>query len=205
MIDDSHRLKLQVFLEDKYNLKGKDTSEFFLKWSKNIDYENWYIEQIIGQGAYAKVYKVIHHKKGQGLKHFAMKAIRKSKVIHMNMSESTIRERQILLEMENPFILKLHYAFQTPFYLYMIFDFMNGGDLFYHIKKKGNLTEKEARFYGAQIILGLEYLHSKNILYRDLKPENILLDSRGNIKLADFGISKVLEERERTNTLVGTA
>ena len=76
----------------------------------------------------------------------------------------------------------------------MIFDFINGGDLFHHISKKGHLSEKDARFYGAQIVLALEYLHEKNILYRDLKPENVLLDHKGNIKLADFGICKVLKK-----------
>lgn len=115
-----------------------------------------------------------------------------------------MHERQILLEMQHPFILKLHYAFQTPFNLYMIFDFVNGGDLFYHISRRGNLGEKEARFYGAQIIVGLQYLHSHKIIYRDLKPENVLLDSEGNIKLADFGICRLLEEKEKAETLVGT-
>jgi len=95
-----------------------------------------------------------------------------------------------MLEMDHPFILKLHYAFQTPYTLYMIFDYVPGGDLFFHIKKKGHLNEKSAKFYGSQIILGLEYLHSKNIMYRDLKPENILIDNDGNIKLTDFGICK---------------
>ena len=93
------------------------------------------------------------------------------------MTNSTNLERELLLSLEHPFILKLRYAFQTPYTLYMIFDYMNGGDLFHHIKKRGHLGEKEARFYGAQILLGLEYLHQNNIVYRDLKPENILLDS----------------------------
>ena len=75
----------------------------------------------------------------------------------------------------------------------MIFDFINGGDLFHHICNKGHLSEKDARYYGGQIILALEYLHGMNVLYRDLKPENIILDSKGNIKLADFGVCKVLE------------
>lgn len=86
----------------------------------------------------------------------------------------------------------------------MIFDFVNGGDLFFHIDRKGNLSEKEARYYGAQILLGLEYLHERNILYRDLKPENILLDKNGNIKLADFGICKILEDGGVTESLTGT-
>jgi len=107
--------------------------------------------------------------------------------------------------MDHPFILKLHYAFQTPYTLYMISTYVSGGDLFYHIKNRGHLSEKEAKFYGAQIILGLEYLHSKNILYRDLKPENILLDSDGNIKLADFGVAKQLDHREKTMSVIGTA
>jgi len=96
--------------------------------------------------------------------------------------------------MDHPYLLKLRYAFQTPDCLYLIVDYVNGGDMFYHIKKQGHLNEKIAKFYGAQIILGLEYLHSKNVIYRDLKPENILLCSLGNIKLADFGICKMLEE-----------
>ena len=86
-------------------------------------------------------------------------------------------------------------------------DFINGGDLFFHIKKKGNLSESQARFYGAEIILGLKYIHSHNIVYRDLKPENVLIDSEGHIKLADFGISRVLEKDnyEKSFSLIGTA
>lgn len=78
--------------------------------------------------------------------------------------------------------------------------------MFFHIKKKGCLSEKEARFYGAQIIIALQYLHSKKIIYRDLKPENILLDSQGYIKLADFGICKILQEVEQNmfESIAGT-
>lgn len=101
----------------------------------------------------------------------------------------------------------MHYAFKTKTKLYMIFDYASGGDLFFHIKKKGNLNEKEAKFYGAQILLGLEYLHRNKVMYRDLKPENILLDACGNIKLADFGICKVLDNNDvpLTESMIGTA
>lgn len=87
----------------------------------------------------------------------------------------------------------------------MIFDFTSGGDLFFHLKKKGNFSEKTVQFYGAQILLGLEYLHKNKILYRDLKPENILLDSAGNVKLCDFGVSKSLSTEDKTMSLIGTA
>jgi len=109
--------------------------------------------------------------------------------------------------MQHPFILNLNYAFQTPAHLFLIVEYVPGGDLFYHIKKKGNLGEKEARFYGAQIILALEYLHDRNVIYRDLKPENILIDKDGYIRLADFGISKILQEKDNglSYSLIGTA
>ncbi|EGR29645.1 protein kinase domain protein [Ichthyophthirius multifiliis] len=99
-------------------------------------------------------------------------------------------EIQILEKIENQFIVKLRYAFQSQSKLYLVVDFMNGGDLFYHLKKHGKFTERTTKFYAAQIALGLEHLHSNNIIYRDLKSENVLLDQNGNVKLADFGLSK---------------
>lgn len=93
--------------------------------------------------------------------------------------------------MDHEFIVKLHYAFQTDDKLYLVLDFMMGGELFHHLKKKGKFSEDVTRFFAAQICLGLEHLHNHNIIYRDLKPENVLLDSKGNIKLADFGLSKI--------------
>lgn len=100
----------------------------------------------------------------------------------------------------------MHYAFQTPERLYYVLDFVNGGDLFFHIKKKIHLSEKEAKAYGAEILLALEYLHSKNIIYRDLKPENILLDHTGHCKLTDFGLSREVKDLETdlTHTFCGT-
>ena len=84
----------------------------------------------------------------------------------------------------------MHYAFQTPDKLYFVLDFVNGGELFSHLRKDKKFSESRAKFYAAEIILALECLHSNNIIYRDLKPENILLDAKGHIKLTDFGLSK---------------
>lgn len=111
----------------------------------------------------------------------------------------------MLLTVKHPFILNLHYSFQTATHLFLIVEYINGGDLFFHLKKKGNFGEKDVRFYGAQIILALMHLHSKNVIYRDLKPENILIDKDGYIRLADFGISKVMREESMSHSIIGTA
>jgi serum/glucocorticoid-regulated kinase 2 len=86
--------------------------------------------------------------------------------------------------------MNIHYAFQTQDKLYMVMDFMNGGELFFHLRREGTFTEQRIKFYAAEIVLALETLHSHGIIYRDLKPENILLDSEGHLRLTDFGLSK---------------
>lgn len=86
--------------------------------------------------------------------------------------------------------MKLHYSFQCSQKLYLLLDFEGGGSIFYHLVKKNRFLEKEVLFYAVEIILAIEYLHSKRILYRDLKPENILISRDGHIKLSDFGLSK---------------
>ena len=92
--------------------------------------------------------------------------------------------------MNSPFIVNMYYAFQTPDKLYFVMDFLNGGELFYHLRKEKKFNEERIRFYAAQIILALESLHDQGIIYRDLKPENILIDYDGYLKLTDFGLSK---------------
>jgi serine/threonine protein kinase len=86
--------------------------------------------------------------------------------------------------------MNLRYSFQTPDQLYLVMDFVNGGEMFQHLQVEGTFNNERAKFYAAEIVLGLEYLHSKGIIYRDLKPENLLLDSDGHIKITDFGLSK---------------
>ena len=169
-------------------------------------FQNWTLKKILGQGAYGKVYLVAKTVMGK-TKYYAMKVIRKDDIIDQKLTESAMAERNLLLEMSHPFILNLHYAFQTEKSLYLILDYVNGGDLFQHLSKKGYMSEKAARYYGAQVVLALEYVHAQNIVYRDLKPENLLIDSDGNIKMADFGISKQISADQivKTHTLIGTA
>lgn len=86
--------------------------------------------------------------------------------------------------------MKLQFAFQDEYNLYLIMEFINGGELFYHLKKSVRFNEARAKFYMAELVLALEYLHMNGTVYRDVKPENILIDSEGHIRLTDFGLSK---------------
>jgi len=108
----------------------------------------------------------------------------------------------------HPFLMKLHYAFQTAEKLSLVMDFVNGGDLFYHLQlqPERRFDNQRAMFYAAEIALGIEHLHSSGILYRDLKPENVLIDSEGHIRLTDFGLSKegFFKSNDRTSSFCGT-
>jgi len=106
----------------------------------------------------------------------------------------------------HPFLVNLNYSFQTSDKLYFIMDYINGGELFYHLQKEHKFTPERVRFYSGQIALGLEYLHNSGVIYRDLKPENILLTEEGHICMTDFGISKegLAADNDRTATFCGT-
>ena len=100
-----------------------------------------------------------------------------------------MNEKEILTNVDHPFIMKMHYSFSTKNYLNLVLDFWPGGELFFHIVKHKRFRESVAKFYIAEIILAIEHLHENDILYRDLKPENVLIDYDGHIKLTDFGLS----------------
>ena len=118
-----------------------------------------------------------------------MKVLNKSYLLKKKLLRYAITECNVLKQSDCHFIIKLHYSFQTPENLYMILDYCPIGDLSYQIQL--NLFEEdEAKFYIAELILAIEYLHKKDIIYRDLKPENILIDKDGHFKLADFGLEK---------------
>ncbi|XP_027629161.1 ribosomal protein S6 kinase alpha-2 isoform X3 [Tupaia chinensis] len=114
-------------------------------------------------------------------------------------------ERDILAEVSHPFIVKLHYAFQTEGKLYLILDFLRGGDLFTRLSKEVMFTEEDVKFYLAELALALDHLHGLGVIYRDLKPENILLDEEGHIKITDFGLSKeAIDHDKRAYSFCGT-
>jgi serum/glucocorticoid-regulated kinase 2 len=106
---------------------------------------------------------------------FAMKALKKKTLIVKNQLKYAITECNVLKSVNHPFVLSLHYAFQTPQYLYLVMDYCSGGDLSLHLAEKGLFTEDEARFFVAELVLAIEHVHELDIIYRDLKPENILI------------------------------
>jgi len=149
---------------------------------------------------------LVTKKEGAKDKVFAMKVLNKSTIIARNEVEHTRSEKSILMKLEHPFLVKLHYSFQTPDKLYFVMDYINGGELFFHLQKEKRFSEERVRFYAAEIVSGLEYLHTAGVIYRDLKPENLLLTRAGHIILTDFGLSKegLHEKDDRTGTFCGT-
>ncbi|XP_037989517.1 ribosomal protein S6 kinase alpha-2 isoform X7 [Motacilla alba alba] len=135
---------------------------------------------------------------------YAMKVLKKATLKVRDRVRSKM-ERDILAEVNHPFIVKLHYAFQTEGKLYLILDFLRGGDLFTRLSKEVMFTEEDVKFYLAELALALDHLHGLGIIYRDLKPENILLDEEGHIKITDFGLSKeAIDHDKRAYSFCGT-
>ncbi|KAJ3108958.1 Ribosomal protein S6 kinase beta-2 [Phlyctochytrium planicorne] len=164
-----------------------------------VGLEDFDLLQVIGKGAYGKVYLVRKKRTGRL---FAMKVLRKASItLHTKTAEHTQNERSILEQIQHPFIVKLWYAFQTPVKLFLILGYASGGELFTHLANEKMFSEDVAAFYIGELLLALEHLHSLGIIYRDLKPENVLLDHEGHVVLTDFGLSKVALE---TNTICGT-
>ncbi len=128
----------------------------------------------VGNGAFGVVYLV--RRKNTIEEIYAMKVLFKASLILKRKLRYAVAESNILKTCNHPFILKLHFAFQTPKNLYLILDYCARGDLLFHLLKKGKFIENEAKFYIGELILAIEYLHNANILYRDLKPENIFID-----------------------------
>jgi len=133
---------------------------------------------------------------------FALKVLRKSEIVRLRQVEHVNAERYIMSRVRHPFIVDLYSTFQDSLNIYMLLSYVPGGELFTHLRRAQRFTPDVTRFYLATIVVALKYLHSFNIIYRDLKPENLLLDSRGYLRLTDFGFAKIVEDR--TWTLCGT-
>lgn len=173
--------------------------------TKQVGPNDFQILKLIGKGTFGQVYQV---KKKDTRRIYAMKVLSKKVIIQKKEVAHTVGERNILVRTAmaaSPFIVGLKFSFQTPTDLYLVTDYMSGGELFWHLQKEGRFQEPRAKFYIAELILALQHLHEHDIVYRDLKPENILLDANGHIALCDFGLSKAnLTQNDTTNTFCGT-
>ncbi|CAO3627726.1 unnamed protein product [Cunninghamella echinulata] len=166
---------------------------------RKLRLDDFIIKQTLGTGAIGRVHLA---ESKFNKKHYAIKTLNKHEVVQKNQVDHTNNEFTILRDIAHPFLVTLWDAFQNDTHLFMVLDYEPGGELFTLLRKQKKFTEEATRFYAAEVILALEYLHENEIIYRDLKPENILLDRKGHIKLTDFGFAKKVPSY--TYTVCGT-
>uniref|UniRef100_A0A8C4TE34 G protein-coupled receptor kinase n=1 Tax=Erpetoichthys calabaricus TaxID=27687 RepID=A0A8C4TE34_ERPCA len=180
------------------SLRGKIFQKFIERYAYShmtcllcapLTMNDFSVHRIIGRGGFGEVYGC---RKADTGKMYAMKCLDKKR-IKMKQGETLALNERIMLSLVStgdcPFIVCMTYAFHTPDKLCFILDLMNGGDLHYHLSQHGVFSEKEMRFYAAEIILGLEHMHNRFVVYRDLKPANILLDEHGHVRISDLGLA----------------
>lgn len=163
---------------------------------KLSDYE---ILQTLGAGSFGRV-RLSRHKASN--RYVAIKSLKKAEIIRIKQVDHVISENNILCSINHPFIVAMDGFTQDNRYLFLVLEFVSGGELFTYLRGVGRFEPPQACFYSAQVAMMFEYLHSKNVIYRDLKPENLLIGVDGYMKLTDFGFAKIVEGR--TYTLCGT-
>lgn len=159
--------------------------------------------KVIGKGSFGKVLLAQHTRSDQV---YAVKVMDKETILQQDAIDRIMSEHNVLLGNEvHPFLVGLHYSFQTPSKLYFVLDYVNGGELYFHLNKEKKFSVARSLYYSAELASGLGFLHGHNIIYRDLKPENILIDNQGHIMLTDFGLCKEnMGPNDRTGTFCGT-
>lgn len=191
-------LESQVF-SDIVGMFKKELEHRIHLQDLNIKMSDLRTKAIVGRGTFGIV-KLVYHKADQS-KTYALKCVNKKQVVRMMQQKSIQVEREINAQCYHPCIMQFIKTFQDQSNVYFLTEFLGGGDLFFAIREIGMLTKQQTQFYSGSIILALENLHERGIMYRDLKPENVLLDFEGNTKMVDFGCCK---KALRSYTLVGT-
>uniref|UniRef100_K7D8F6 non-specific serine/threonine protein kinase n=1 Tax=Pan troglodytes TaxID=9598 RepID=K7D8F6_PANTR len=159
--------------------------------------------KLLGKGTFGKV--ILVKEKATG-RYYAMKILKKEVIVAKDEVAHTLTENRVLQNSRHPFLTALKYSFQTHDRLCFVMEYANGGELFFHLSRERVFSEDRARFYGAEIVSALDYLHSeKNVVYRDLKLENLMLDKDGHIKITDFGLCKEgIKDGATMKTFCGT-
>ncbi|KAJ3286824.1 RAC-alpha serine/threonine-protein kinase [Borealophlyctis nickersoniae] len=180
----------------------RSTTSLDVRGSRKMTIADFEIHKVLGRGKFAKV--LLCSRKSTS-KVYAIKVL--DKFSEDDDCYNPGKESAILRSVQHPFIVGLHYAFQSKERLYLVMEYVNGGELYFHVSNFGRFSEERVRFYGAELLLALEYLHEKDVVYRDLKLENILLAKDGHVKITDFGLSKqedVNDDDSDTVSVVGT-
>ena len=208
-MNENFLVNTQKFLENYGNeifgtepLK-KRTGTIFSKHKniKEVTLDDFKIVKVIGRGSFGKVCLVQYKKSNE---FYAMKSLKKDVLLDQDQVESTLLEKKILQSLDFPFLVGMVFCFQTVERIYFIMPFVRGGELFQHLRNEKFFPEEKVKFYAAIIGLSLDYLHNNGIVYRDIKPENILMDEDGYLKLADFGMAKILHNDEKAMSFCGT-
>uniref|UniRef100_A0A7R9UVA8 Uncharacterized protein n=1 Tax=Diacronema lutheri TaxID=2081491 RepID=A0A7R9UVA8_DIALT len=176
-----------------------NTSTLRSVFAKSAKLEAFDVLDTLGTGTFGRVRLCRHTDTGR---YQALKIMKKSEVVRLKQVDHIKSEKEILTAVQHPFIITLYGVFQDERNLYMVLEYVPGGELFTHLRKAGKFTNDQTRFYAAQIVMAVQALHADSIVYRDLKPENLLLDEDGYLKITDFGFAKYVEDR--TWTLCGT-
>lgn len=194
-------------MEIKYSSPGdvcglEDMEVSLSKSSSRVTMNDFDYLKLLGKGTFGKV--ILVREKASGV-YYAMKILRKEVIIAKDEVAHTVTESRVLQNTRHPFLTTLKYAFQTPDRLCFVMEYANGGELFFHLSRERVFSEDRARFYGAEIVSALDYLHSQNVVYRDLKLENLMLDKDGHMKITDFGLCKEgITDEATMRTFCGT-
>ena len=177
--------------------------------SRVVNTSDFEFGRILGEGSYSTV---LYAKEPLRSKEYAVKVLDKYHIVKEKKIKYVTIEKDVLNRLKNQFCVKLYYTFQDSSSLYFVLEYCPNGDILGLVKKNGRFNELGAKFYIAEIMAGMKYIHSCEILHRDLKPENILLDIKWHIKITDFGSAKILykeepisDPAERKHSFVGTA
>lgn len=177
-----------------------ENSYLFTKWIDTpvVASKNQFLSlYVIGKGGFGRVWKVQDKKSDH---QYAMKEMSKQRILAKKSVNSVLNERNLLSKLHHDFIVNMKYAFQDRENLYLIMDLLSGGDLRYHICKHRKFTEQQTKFFAANIILALEYLHNNSIIHRDIKPENLVFDDKGYLRVTDFGIARIWNPENKKDT-----
>ena len=202
--DKTPKKKTNINYNNYTTTNDTSTIDDFQNAILKLSYADFEPLKLLGRGSFGEVL-LVRLKANKKL--YAMKILDKNMLKQRKQEIHTKTERDLMVKINCPFIVNIKSAFQDESKLYIVSEFLQGGDLFFHLheKKYTVFPENKARFYIMELVIALDFLHKNNMIYRDLKPENILLDSQGHIKLTDFGLSKIFEnENDKAFTVCGT-